>query len=111
MSEKFTYQVVRHYKDGEPRDVHGRWTGKMLILRTEHYALMQAWQEQSGMKKAQFWREAALRGAVELARMRGIPADLPPTDEIHSAVRSSGRPVPHVKKKRFLGWLFRKSKT
>jgi hypothetical protein len=94
-------QQVRHYKDGETRDRNGRWAGKVVTVRKEYYALIEEWQKQTGMKKSQFWREALMRGVIEVAKSHNIEASFPALEEVPSA---------YVKrKKRFPSWLFRKS--
>jgi hypothetical protein len=91
---------VKHYKDGEPRDKRGRWSGKLVLVRSEYYALIEEWQKRTGLKKAQFWREAVMRGAVEVANFYGIEASFPTLEEVPSV---------NVKPKRkFPSWLFRK---
>ena len=93
-------QQVRHYKDGETRDKNQRWAGKVVTVRKEYYALIEGWQKQTGMKKAQFWREALMRGALQIAKENNIEASYPVLEEIPSA---------YVKPKRkFPSWLFRK---
>jgi hypothetical protein len=95
-------QKVKRYKDGETRDKNGRWAGKVVTLRKEYYAMIEGWQKQTGMKKAQFWREAVMRGALEIAKENKIEALFPVLEELP--------PVAYVKKKRpFPAWLFRKS--
>lgn len=96
-------QQVRHYKDGETRDKNKRWAGKVVTVRKEYYALIEGWQKQTGMKKAQFWREALMRGVIEVAKAHNIEASFPVLEEIPSA---------YVKpKRRFPAWLFRKRVT
>jgi len=101
MEEGQAIQKARHYKDGETRDRGGRWAGKVVTVRKEYYALIEAWQKQTGMKRAQFWREAIMRGALDIARSKGIEASFPVLEEVPSV---------YVKpKKKFPAWLFRKS--
>jgi len=93
-------QKVRHYKDGETRDRRGRWAGKVVTVRKEYYALIEGWQKQTGMKRAQFWREALMIGVVEVAKKYGIEATFPILEDVPSV---------YVKPKRkFPAWLFRK---
>ena len=94
-------QKVHRYKDGDTRDRNGRWAGKVVTVRKEYYALIEDWQKQTGMKKAQFWREAVMRGVLEIAKEKGIEASFPVLEEFPSV---------YVKPKRkFPAWLFRKS--
>ena len=100
MEGNMNYQQVKHYKDGEARDRKGRWAGKVVTVRSEYYALIEGWQKQTGMKKAQFWREAVMLGVVEVAKKYGIEASFPMLEDVPSA---------YVKpKRRFPVWLFRK---
>jgi len=100
MEENMELQKVRHYKDGETRDKYGRWAGKVVTVRKEYYALIEDWQKRTGMKRAQFWREALMIGVVEVAKKYGIEAVFPTLEEFPSV---------YVKpKKRFPAWLFRK---
>lgn len=102
MEEKQEIQKVKRYKDGETRDRLGRWAGKVVTVRKEYYALIEGWQKQTGMKRAQFWREALMLGVVEVAKKYGIEASFPILEETMS-VQSYVKP-----KKRFPAWLFRK---
>lgn len=95
-------QPIRHYKDGETRDRNGRWAGKVVTVRKEYYALIDEIQKKTGLKKAQFWREAVMRGAVEVAKSHGLTLQFPPLEEVPSS---------YVKPKRkFPAWLFRKGR-
>ena len=67
------------YKDGQV--IRGRWAGKVVTVRKQHYDAIEAWQKASGMKKAEFWRQAVLRGALDLARNLGLADTLPKIDE------------------------------
>ncbi|MEW6206699.1 MAG: hypothetical protein AB1516_15480 [Pseudomonadota bacterium] len=79
MEDKFAkYKNAKHYKDGEARGTRGRWAGKLVTLRTEYYALIEGWQKQTGISKAQFWRQAVMLGALKLAQSYGIDASYPP---------------------------------
>ena len=103
MESNFEFEKVRRYKDGETRDKAGRYAGKVVTVRKEYYALIESWQKKTGMKKAQFWREAIMRGAVDVAKSYGIEASYPALDD--TVVTEQG----HVKPKRkFPAWLFRK---
>lgn len=101
MEGNFNYEKVKHYKDGETRDKNGRWAGKVVTLRKEYYAVIEDWQKRTGMKKAQFWRQAVIIGALELAKSYGIKASYPPLSD---EMPAEGYPS----FKRSLGWLFRK---
>ena len=89
---------VRHYKDGDTCDKKGRWARKVVTVRKEYYALIEDWQKKTGMKKAQFWREAIMRGALEVAKSYGIEATFPILEDVKI------KPKNH-----FPYWLFRKS--
>jgi hypothetical protein len=100
MEGNLEVQKVKRYKDGDTRDRNGRWAGKVVTVRKEYYALIEGWQKQTGMKKAQFWREALMLGVVEVVKKYGIEASFPALDEVSQV---------HVKPKRkFPAWLFRK---
>ena len=71
------YKHHRPVKDGETRDRLGRWAGKAVTVRKQHYEAIEAWQKASGMKKAEFWRQAVLRGALEIAKSLGIADKYP----------------------------------
>ncbi len=62
-------------KDGEI--IRGRWAGKAVVVRKQHYDTIEAWQKASGMKKAEFWRQAVLRGALAIAQSMGIADKYP----------------------------------
>ncbi len=68
---------VRPIKDGEIRDRRGRWAGKVVTVRKPYYDLMDAWRKQTGLNRAEFWRQAAMRGAIEIAKSYGIDASFP----------------------------------
>jgi hypothetical protein len=76
---------ARKLKDGETRDRLGRWAGKVVTMRKEYYALIEAWQKQTGMRKAEFWRQAVMRGAVEIAKSYGIEASYPVLEVVSSS--------------------------
>ena len=88
-----------HYKDGEARDKRGRWAGKVVTVRREFYELIETWQKQTGMSKAEFWRQAVMRGALEVARSYGIDASYPALQDEKSA-----RPADMPKKRGFPFW-------
>ena len=91
---------VHHYKDGEARDKGGHWTGKVIMLRIEIYAVIDQWQKLTGMKKAVFWREAVMRGALEVAKSHGLTVEYPKVEPVPSG---------YIKpKSKFPAWLFRK---
>lgn len=100
--ERFNYETVRHYKDGETRDKRGRWAGKVVTLRKEYYQLIDGWRQRSGMPKAKFWREAVMRGALELAKEYGIDAIYPPLED------AQVKPREETPKKKGKFWLFYK---
>ncbi len=68
---------VRSTKDGETRDKRGRWAGKVVTVRKPYYDLIDTWRKQTGLNRAEFWRQAAMRGAVEIAKSYGIDASYP----------------------------------
>jgi hypothetical protein len=102
MEGNLNYQEVKHYKDGDARDKNGRWAGKVVTVRKEYYALIEEWQKKTGMKKAQFWREAVMRGALELARSYGMEASYPPIEDVLLSKDKPKRSLP--------SWLFQKRK-
>ncbi len=101
MQENMEVQKVKRYKDGETRDRNGRWAGKVVTVRKEYYALIEEWQKQTGMKKAQFWRNAVMLGALAIAKEHGIDALFPVLEELPQVNIRPKRPFP--------AWLFRKS--
>jgi hypothetical protein len=103
MEESLRIEKVRHHKDGETRDRNGRWAGKVVTVRKEYYALIEAWQKKSGLKRAQFWREAVMRGALEVAKSYGIEASFPVLEP-----GSNFQGVQVKPKRAFPAWLFRK---
>ncbi len=94
-------QKIRHPKDGETRDRNGRYAGKVVLVRKEYYALIEEVQKQTGMKKAQFWREAVMRGAVEVAKSHGLTLQFPPLEEFPTYIKP---------KRKFPAWLFRRGR-
>ncbi len=62
------YRRHQPLKDGDTRDRRGRWSGKVVTVRKQHYEAIEAWQKASGMNKAEFWRQAVLRGALQIAQ-------------------------------------------
>lgn len=92
-------EKIHHYKDGEARK-GGHWTSKAVMLRVEIYAVIEEWQKRTGMKRAQFWREAVMRGALEVAKSYGLAVEYPKVEPVPSG---------YIKPKRkFPSWLFRK---
>jgi hypothetical protein len=81
MESNFEFEKVSRYKDGDTRDRRGRWSGKVVTVRKEHYALIETWRKKTGINKAQFWREAVMRGAVEVAKSYGINASFPALED------------------------------
>lgn len=67
-----------HVKKGYKR---GRWAAKYVMLRKPHYEVILSWAKQSGMSKASFFRAALMRGALEIARDLGIPAEYPTLED------------------------------
>lgn len=59
----------------------GKWAGKMVTLRKEHFEVIQIWAKKSGMSKASFYRAALMRGALEMAKGFGFPETYPETKE------------------------------
>ncbi|MBE7535455.1 MAG: hypothetical protein HS124_06965 [Anaerolineales bacterium] len=102
----------KRYKDGDTRDKNGRYAGKVVTLRKEHYALIEEWQKRTGMKKAFFWREAIMRGAVDIMKSYGIEAVFPELPEFTKAVPQEPRPkakeLRKSKREVVLDWFIRK---
>lgn len=74
---------IKSHKDGEVRDKRGRWAGKSVIIRKPYYDLIETWRKNCGMGKAEFWRQAVMRGALEIARGYGLNAVYPElTDDL-----------------------------
>lgn len=59
----------------------GKWAGKMVTLRKEHFDVIQEWAKKSGMSKASFYRAALMRGALELAKGLGFAETFPEAKE------------------------------
>lgn len=99
----------KRYKDGDTRDKNGRYAGKVVTLRKEHYALIEEWQKRTGMKKAFFWREAIMRGAIDIMKSYGIEAVFPELPEFAKAERQPKAKEPQKSKREVVfDWLVRK---
>jgi|JRYF01.1.fsa_nt_gb hypothetical protein len=59
----------------------GRWAGKLVTLRKEHFEVIQTWAVKSGMSKASFYRAALMRGALEMAKGLGFADTYPEAKE------------------------------
>lgn len=59
----------------------GKWAGKMVTLRKEHFDVIQLWAQKSGMSKASFYRASLMRGALELAKGLGFADTFPDVKE------------------------------
>lgn len=103
----------KRYKDGDTRDKNGRYAGKVVTLRKEHYALIEEWQKKTGMKKAFFWREAIMRGSIDIMKSYGIEAVFPELPEYAKAVPPKPQPkaeeAQKSKREAVFDWLFGKS--
>jgi hypothetical protein len=93
---------TKHFKDGETRDLRGRWAGKVVTVRKPYYELIEELREKIGMKKAQFWRDAVMLGVVQIARSYDIDFSFPALDELPKQNKNQ------VSERRFPAWLFHK---
>lgn len=96
------YRRHQPLKDGDTRDRRGRWSGKVVTVRKQHYEAIEAWQKASGMKKAEFWRQAILRGALQIAQGMGIADKYPDLPDDANPVKPI-EPKP-LKKRKFPFW-------
>jgi hypothetical protein len=59
----------------------GRWAGKLVMVRKPHFEAIEKWARKSGMSKALFYRNAFMRGALEIAKGLGLAEKYPDLED------------------------------